>query len=197
MEVASNSPAPAIAATAQGTEGLAQASTSLVKAAAEGDPRAAGDLVRLHWRDAHRAAYLITRDVQLAEDIAQDSLMKVIEKLDSFDCRRPVRPWLHQIVVRRSIDQLRSDKSRAVRERNVASAVATVPVGVSDSELVKALWSLPDSERAVVVLRHVFDYSATEIGSILGESPSTIRSRLQRGLAQLRDLLPEHEGGRP
>src|SRR5881409_3955630 len=69
-------------------------------------------LFRMHWPRAHRAAYLITHDAQAAEDIAQESFLSAIRALDRFDRRRPFGPWLHKIVVNRSIDWSRARRLR-------------------------------------------------------------------------------------
>src|SRR2546428_1452284 len=70
-------------------------------------------LFRAHWPRAHRAAYLVTHDVQAAEDIAQESFLAAIRALDSFDRRRPFGPWLHRIVVNRAIDWSRARRLRS------------------------------------------------------------------------------------
>ena len=75
-----------------------------MRAARAGSAEAMEGLFRLHWRPAHRAAYLVTGDATAAEDIAQESLLAAIRALDSFDRRRPFGPWLHRIVVNRAID---------------------------------------------------------------------------------------------
>lgn len=172
-----------------GTDGTGGAHAGLIEDALRGDSQAVSELVRRHWPDAQRAAFLITRDEHLAEDVAQESIVAMIENLGSIDKRRLLRPWLHQIVVRRSIDALRSGKSRASREAGAEAPKPEVPVGISDPDLTDALWTLPDIERTVVVLRHVFDYPASEISWIVGEPASTVRTRLQRGLDRMRQLL--------
>src|SRR3990170_6112629 len=69
-------------------------------------------LFRIHWPRAYRAAYLVTHDSGAAEDIAQEAFLAALRALDRFDRRRPFGPWLHRIVVNRSIDWARS---RALR----------------------------------------------------------------------------------
>src|SRR5690349_8531614 len=85
---------------------------ALVKRAQRGDGDATEELVRRHWHAAHHAAYLITRDAGAAEDVAQESILSALDSLRSFDGRRPFRPWLHRIVVNRSIDWLRARDRR-------------------------------------------------------------------------------------
>lgn len=165
---------------------------TLVALAQRGDGEAAAELVRRYWPAAHHSAFLILRDRQLAEDVAQESLLTVIQQIGDFNRRRPLRPWIHRIVVNRSLDFLRSRSAADERERRVnRESPPSVDHRIEDPEMVRALWSLSVEERAAVVLRHVFSFSAEEIADMSGDPPATIRSRLHRGLARLRAALSE------
>ena len=85
---------------------------ALIRAAKRGSQDAIEALVRRHWDGAHRTAYLIVRDAAAAEDIAQESLLAAVQHIDDFDRRRSLGPWLHRIVVNRSLDWLRSRRTR-------------------------------------------------------------------------------------
>src|SRR5215213_3620869 len=80
---------------------------ALIRAAKGGSADAVEALVRRHWDGAHRAAYLIVHDAAAAEDIAQEAMLSAVRHIDDFDRHRPFRPWLHRIVVNRSLDWLR------------------------------------------------------------------------------------------
>jgi RNA polymerase sigma-70 factor (ECF subfamily) len=142
-------------------------------------------LYRLHWPRAYRAAYLVTHDAAAAEDIAQEAFLAAVRALDRFDRRRPFGPWLHRIVVNRSIDW-----SRARALRGEVEADETLE-GRADGdpmhELVNRLADLPPDQRAVVVLRHLLEYTPGEIAELLGLPRGTVNSRLRRGLDALRD----------
>src|SRR5712691_9336322 len=83
-----------------------------VRDAQRGSAAAIEHLFRSHWPRAHRAALLVVGDAAAAEDIAQESFLAAVRALDRFDRRRPFGPWLHRIVVNRSIDWARA---RALR----------------------------------------------------------------------------------
>src|SRR6188508_3677075 len=85
---------------------------AFVRAAKRGSASGIEALFRLHWRRAHRAAYLVVHDAAAAEDIAQEAFLAAIRNLDRFDRRRPFAPWLHRIVVNRAIDWTRARKAR-------------------------------------------------------------------------------------
>jgi RNA polymerase sigma-70 factor (ECF subfamily) len=143
-------------------------------------------LFRLHWPRAHRAAYLVVHDAAAAEDIAQEAFLAAIRNLDRFDRRRPFGPWLHRIVVNRAIDWSRARQLRA--ETEFVDAAAADPVQLDDS-LLAALAALPADHRAVIVLRHLLEYTPGEIAELLGLPRGTVNSRLRRGLDALKDTV--------
>lgn len=162
---------------------------ALIRAAQGGSEEALETLFRRHWRGAHRAAYLIVRDPQAAEDIAQEGFLAAIRALDRFDRRRPFRPWLHRIVVNRAIDHTRARAlRREVSDGSAAEAIAEEPPQAG-FELVPALAMLSPEHRAVVVLRYLLDYTPGEIAKVLGLPRGTVNSRLRRALDHLAEGL--------
>jgi RNA polymerase sigma-70 factor (ECF subfamily) len=156
-------------------------------------------LFRAHWPAAHRAAYLVVHDAAAAEDIAQESFLAAIRALDRFDRRRPFGPWLHRIVVNRAIDWSRAralrrevDADRVPEPAGPPAALEAVPpphTALSD-ELMAALATLGPEQRAVVVLRHLLEYTPGEIARMLDVPRGTVNSRLRRALDQLeRELV--------
>ena len=150
-------------------------------------------LFRHHWPRAYRAAYLVVHDAAAAEDIAQEAFLAAVRNLERFDRRRPFGPWLHRIVVNRAIDWSRARTLR--REvgdaplRTVAAARA--PESPHSRSLAAALASLSPEHRAVIVLRHLLEYTPGEIAELLALPRGTVNSRLRRGLDALADQLEE------
>ena len=144
-------------------------------------------LFRAHWPRAFRAAYLVVHDAAAAEDIAQESFLAAIRALDRFDRRRPFGPWLHRIVVNRSIDWVRSRTLRA--EAELADAAAPERAHDVSDDVVAALASLSADHRAVIVLRHLLEYTPGEIADLLELPRGTVNSRLRRGLDRLGEAL--------
>ena len=148
-------------------------------------------LYRAHWPRACRAAYLVVHDADAAEDIAQEAFLAAVRTLDRFDRRRPFGPWLHRIVVNRAIDWARARKLRA--EVELADVIAPGPGPPGDPALVRALAALPPDQRAVIVLRHLLEYTPGEIAELLDLPRGTVNSRLRRGLDELAGRLEEDE----
>jgi RNA polymerase sigma-70 factor (ECF subfamily) len=162
----------------------------LVRAAKRGSKEAFGELFSLHWPRVHRASYLIVRDSAAAEDIAQEAFMAALRHLDRFDARRPLGPWLHRIVVNRSIDWTRTSRLRSevhadpwLEDEGVPGPDAAVPE--VSGELMSALGRLSVERRAVVVMRFLLDYTPSEIAAALELPTGTVNSRLRRALDEL------------
>lgn len=157
---------------------------SLVRAAQRGSATALGELYRAHWRRAHRAAYLIVHDAAAAEDVAQDAFLAAVDALDRFDRRRPFAPWLHRIVANRAIDWARREALRRRVDGAADPEPSAAPKGLGE-DVMEALAELPAEQRAVVVLRHLLEYTPGEIATMLELPRGTVNSRLRRALDSL------------
>jgi RNA polymerase sigma-70 factor (ECF subfamily) len=160
----------------------------LVKEAQRGSRDALAELYSAHWGRAHRAAYLVVHDAAAAEDIAQDAFLAAVDALDRFDRRRPFAPWLHRIVINKAIDWARRE---ALRRKVDEPAVQPDPVPIPreiGEDMMAALAGLPAEQRAVVVLRHLLEYTPGEIARMLDLPRGTVNSRLRRALDQLRSV---------
>jgi RNA polymerase sigma-70 factor (ECF subfamily) len=158
---------------------------ALLRAVDRGDEAALGELFRRHWPAIHRAAWLVTHDAQAAEDIAQESFLAALQRLESFDRQRPFRPWLHRIVVNRAVDFVRARRAR----REVAALALPEPAAADpaplDDDTLAALARLGPEQRAVVVLRHLLGYTPGQIAGMLDLPRGTVNSRLRRALDEL------------
>ena len=164
-----------------------------VRGAQSGSVSDLESLFRHHWPRAYRAAYLVVHDSAAAEDIAQEAFLSAVRSLDRFDRRRPFGPWLHRIVVNRAIDWSRA---RALRreagEGGIEQLAAAAPPDSPHARsLAEALAELSPEHRAVIVLRHLLDYTPGEIAELTGLPRGTVNSRLRRGLDHLATRLGE------
>jgi RNA polymerase sigma-70 factor (ECF subfamily) len=162
---------------------------SLVRAAQGGSERAVEELFSRHWPDAYRAALLIAHDRAAAEDIAQEAFLAALRALPRFDRRRPLRPWLHRIVVNRAIDWARARKLRAEVDFDALPEAAAPPEVTGLGEVGAALARLSPEHRAVVVMRYLLEFTPGEIAEALELPRGTVNSRLRRGLDALGGVL--------
>lgn len=145
-------------------------------------------LVRRHQEVAFRVAYAICGDD--AEDAVQEAFVKAHGALWRFRAGAPWRPWLLRIVANEARNRRRSAGRR--EHLAVRAAAATVPAAAPDytaGELTAAIDRLEPPHREVVLLRHVLELSEQEAAAALGCRPGTVKSRLSRALARLREEL--------
>ena len=162
---------------------------ALVRAAQRGSEDAVAQLFTRHWASAYRAAFLVTGDRAAAEDIAQEAFLAALRALPRFDLRRPLRPWLHRIVVNRAIDFSRARALRSELSADAAREAAAPEHAPLGGEVVAALMELGPEQRAVVVLRYLLEYTPGEIGRLLDLPRGTVNSRLRRGLDALGEAI--------
>jgi RNA polymerase sigma-70 factor (ECF subfamily) len=164
---------------------------ALVRAAQRGSERAVDELFARHWPDAYRTALLIAHDRAAAEDIAQEAFLSALRALPRFDRSRPLRPWLHRIVVNRAIDWARARRLRREVDVDAVAEVAAPeeldPAGLG--ELGAALRRLSPEHRAVVVMRYLLELMPGEIAEALDLPRGTVNSRLRRALDALGERL--------
>lgn len=164
----------------------------LIRAAQNGSEEAIERIYRAHWPMAHRTAYLVVHDGAAAEDIAQEAFIAALRALGRFDRRRPFGPWLHRIVVNRSIDWSRRRAARQEVAMNTLEDHATDER--FDDEVLGALRELPPDQRAIIILRHLLEYTPGEIARMLDLPRGTVNSRLRRGLDRVRTALEAPDG---
>ena len=155
-----------------------------------GDESAFALLVGRWDQTVLNVAYRLLGNREDARDIRQVVLLRVYQKLATFDGRAKFSTWIYRITVNRCHDVVRSQRSRPQMTQESANP------GVGDAhdrlerqeiELVvgSAVTSLPVKERTAIVMRHYQDLSFHEIAEILEEPVSTIQSRVRRALQRL------------
>ena len=160
--------------------------------------RAADQAYRDHANDVYRVAYGILRDPDDALDATHDTFARAWERWDQYDSQRPLKGWLHGIVVHLALDQLRRRRVRRLALPVLGRATATLerttqpdPADeVARRQVVdRALDGLRPEVRATLVLRHYYGYDYAQIGTFLGISSGTVGSTLSRAHAAIRQRL--------
>jgi RNA polymerase sigma factor (sigma-70 family) len=165
------------------------------------DPRdrAADQAYRDHATDVYRVAYGILRDADEALDATHDTFARAWERWDQYDSQRPLRAWLHGIVVHVALDQLRRRRVRRlalpVLGRAIVSAEGSGLAADPAIDVVRrqametALAGVRPQARAALILRHYYGYEYAQIAEFLGTSSGTVGSMLSRAHALLRARL--------
>lgn len=164
--------------------------------AAAGDEYAFARIVAVYHEDMRRVCSFVTRDEALAEDAVQSAWSIVWRRLGSLNQPERLRPWLVSIALNQAKDMLRKRKRRAEVEllanaRLVPSSVDPY-TGVDSLDLLAAMDRLDPDDRALIAMRYVVGFDATELSAVIGLSPPGTRARLARILGRLRQEL-SHE----
>lgn len=162
-------------------------------------------LVARHQVKAVRTAYLITRDLGLAEDIVQESFLQVFRAIRSFDATRSFEPWFMRSVVNASVKMMQrsarqvqvgdeSDESLFVE---LASRVESVEEQVESIEIQGQIWdamqNLSPRQRAVIVQRYFLGMSEKEMAEESGSAVGTVKWMLNAARERLHALLERSE----
>jgi len=157
-------------------------------------------LVDAHQSMVFSLALRMTGDRGLAEEIAQDVFMELDRNLNKLESADHACFWLRRVTMSRSADALRRRKVRGldlwVEMEDVHSAPAanaaedrTSPLS---ARLEQLLATLPEPQRAALVLRYQEDLTPDEIAATLQAPVATVKSHLQRGLKLLRAKAESH-----
>ncbi|MBA2255293.1 MAG: RNA polymerase sigma factor, partial [Chloroflexi bacterium] len=144
-----------------------------------------------HADDAYRLAYAILHDRDDAMEATQEGFARAFERWQGYDPDRPLRPWLHAIVARVALDQLRRRRVRRLAIPGVADAAGSGSApreGTGDPAagwsrrlaIEEALSALQPLSRAAVLLRHRYGYDYLEIAALLDVSVVSVGALLSR-----------------
>jgi RNA polymerase sigma-70 factor (sigma-E family) len=140
----------------------------------------------------HRTAYLLCGDWYQADDLVQEALAKAYSHWRKV--RRADNPsaYVRRILVNESRRSWRRGRNLTVHPDNEAADIAVADMSdgvVNRAELLQALQSLPDRQRATVVLRFLEELSERETAEVLGCSEGTVKSQTSRALTKLKSVL--------
>ena len=193
----------------------APADTQLVERLQAGDDSAVADLAGAYGAKMYQLALRYTRNREDAEEVVQDVLMKVRDKIDAFRGDAALSSWIYRITFNTAMSRLRSTRAARLHE------VSDEPVHTLDEPGPRAFdpadWSnlgdelvlrgelrdalqaavaeLPAIYRAPVILRDLKGMSTEEASRRLKVKDQTLKSRLHRGRLILRQRLAEFAGG--
>jgi RNA polymerase sigma-70 factor (ECF subfamily) len=169
--------------------------TGVIAAAATGDEVAFARIVDAYHDDMRRVCTFITRDMGLAEDAVQTAWSIAWRRLGSVREPARLRAWLMRVAANEAKKALRKRGRRIAVESLSTGFGAPVGVdpetGIDAVDLRKALARLDADDRALLAMRHVAGFNATELAEAIGITPSGVRNRLERLTARLRQDLTD------
>jgi RNA polymerase sigma-70 factor (ECF subfamily) len=174
------------------------------------DPHAQFEaLLSPHLDKLYRLAYRLSGQRDSAEDLVQDLLLKVYPRLDEMQQIEKLAPWLSKILYRQFIDQYRRQKRSPLDYTDDEQSLydspapnALDPSEVSNNSLTaallsRALNSLNEDQRSLVMLHDAEGYTLQELSELLETPIGTLKSRLSRARSRLREILQSMEPDLP
>jgi len=151
-----------------------------------------------------RTALILTHNQAEADDLAQETLIKAFKALDRFREGTDMRSWLATILRNTRIDRIRAAGARStvpleadvqdISEPAVDNSAAwsnpqAMLDGFSDEQMIRAMQSLPEEMRWALLLVDVEGLDQADAARIMGVPVGTVKSRIHRGRAMLRNAL--------
>jgi RNA polymerase sigma-70 factor (ECF subfamily) len=184
---------------------------AVVEWARAGHERAHRELVRRYERPVFSLIYRMVRDRERAEDLSQETFVKVLNALDSYRAEYKFSSWIFKIANNAAIDQLRRkeldtlsldgapDAVTPERQEGTSLQLASAtesPLQELEArelggQIDEAIAKLRPEYRSCILLRHVEGYPYEEIAEILGLPLGTVKTYIHRARSELRALL-EH-----
>lgn len=169
----------------------------LIAATGRGDHCAFEQLVHRYKDRIFNFSCRYLGDRGAAEDVAQETFLRVFRSADRFEPRGRVSTWMYAIAYHLCINEL---KRCALRRRLQEDLERAWPSGHHEParrweierDVAAALLQLPENQRAALVLKVNEELSYVEIGEVLGISTSGVEALLFRARKRLRQLLKEH-----
>lgn len=156
-------------------------------------------LVKRYQVRAARAAFFVTHDEALSEDIVQETFIRLYQRIRQFEETRPFEPYLMRSVVHAAFNTVRQDKKVVSLDADpasvenllaqAASVESQVEFAQLAGEILHVLSKLSPRQRAVIVQRYYLEMSEQEMAQALEVAPGTIKWLLNAARARLRDLL--------
>ena len=166
---------------------------NLVVECKQGSKKACYELYKLYSKAMLNVAFRIVGNIGDAEDVLQEAFLDVFTRIDSFRGETTFGLWLKQIVINKSINQLRKRKVDFVNIDEVEVAEEEEAdlgdLELKAEEIRQAIMSLPDRYRVVLSLYLLEGYDHSEIAHVLKISEGTSRSQFMRAKLKLNDFL--------
>ncbi|MFD2742670.1 MULTISPECIES: RNA polymerase sigma factor [Sphingobacterium] len=179
----------------------------LIQAYVSGDERALQVLLERHKSKIYTSIYLQVKDDFLAEDIFQETFIKVINTLQAgrYNDEGKFLPWVMRIAHNMVIDHFRKEKRAPsvvnndgfdifeVLQFSDDNAESKLVKDQRDVDLKKLIQLLPDDQKEVLIMRHFCDMSFKDIADVTEVSINTALGRMRYALSNLRKMIEDHQ----
>ncbi|QAS51894.1 RNA polymerase sigma factor SigY [Halobacillus litoralis] len=165
--------------------------------AQHGDQQALAKLLKEHYSFVVKYLWKMSGDEQVAYDVTQETLAKVIQKIHQYKEQASFSTWVIQIATHTYLDMQRKQKRKLDFEQQERERLRREPPPIPSNhewhDVQEALWELEDQYRIPIVLKHYYGYEYEEIARMTKVKAGTVKSRVYYGLDKLRKELQHHE----
>jgi RNA polymerase sigma-70 factor (ECF subfamily) len=164
----------------------------LVEAVQRGHTNAFSELVHRHQQAMLRVALRLTRDMEMAEDIVQESFLKAYQKIEMFEGRSSFKSWLYRITMNTAKNRLRSKPKENVNLDDLQMAVdghvdSNLADGDVRSQLQVEIEKLPQRQKLALTLRIFDDLSFKEIADVMECPYDTAKANYRHAILKLKE----------
>ncbi|GAB2697533.1 RNA polymerase sigma factor [Paenibacillus thermoaerophilus] len=159
-------------------------------------------IYEMFFHQVYKTAFYMTKDQEMAKDIAQETFLKAFKNLDTMDDMDKMGAWLGKIATNTAIDMYRRNRKIIPVEvndeifRSHAESAPSVEDGVEAGWLNGVLWAeigkLDAQTNAILILKFIHNCKDEEISKAVGISVGTLKSRIYRAKQKLRAKLQKH-----
>lgn len=152
-------------------------------------------IISLYGNQILRMSYLMLNDYDLAQDVVQDTLIKVIKKYSTLQNKENEKTWIMRIAINQCKNQLRGQwiKKIILYEDETKYDKRTIELEVNeDDNILESILSLNDKYKEVILLYYYQELSIKEIASALGKKESNIQQLLKRARQQLKERMEKN-----
>lgn len=178
----------------------------LIKRAKKGDSKAFSALLNEYLSMIYNIAYRMTGNPDDASDMTQEVMIKLFKNLDSFNQKSKFSTWVYRVATNTCLDELKKIRRKQTLSLDAEYETDDGSVSFEQEDLsptpdeqaetnelkdivARAITRLGEEHRAVIVLRDIKGLSYGEIAEILNCSDGTVKSRLSRARAKLKEIL--------
>jgi RNA polymerase sigma-70 factor (ECF subfamily) len=157
-------------------------------------------VVAVLHQDMYRYAAWLSRDPGIAEDVAQEALLRAWKSLDALRDDAAAKQWLLTIVRRENARYFERKRLETVDIDNLTPAQSAMLAETDDSQLEDiraAIYRLDDDYREPLVLQVLMGHSTREIAELMGIKPGAVLTRLHRARIKLKNVVDEDEATLP
>lgn len=171
---------------------------NLIAQASNGEREAFEQIYRLFEKPVFTLALRICGSRDEADEVLQDTMLKLFQRMHEFRGDSPFWGWLRQIAVNEALMRLRRNRRMAeeitLDEQDLPADSGPLPYTAADAAILqRALDALPTATRIVLWLYHGEGYTHEQIAALMERTPSFSKSQLSRGTRRLRALLQVEE----